>query len=159
MWCSSSFSSQSLFRHFADFLHWLELDASVDSWQRWHLATTNARHTSCLRQLQTYLTRTAPISMILVVSSMAAIEVSETFPVTLAFQRELLCASLAIGAIISAFVLFFVADSGSTRRLVKVATARNPRCFQPLLSTRLYEVCSDACRASGLASSFCGAFV
>lgn len=108
-------------QHFSNFLSWLELDPSLDSWQRWHDSNQETiRNSTVAKRFRIYLSRTAIARFINVLSAMAAFEVSELPPTSVPYQREQLSISLGIGAVASAVLLFFIADSGSTRRLVKV---------------------------------------
>lgn len=155
----ATFSSQTLSTHFREFLHWLYLDPSVDSWQRWHdsyMATL--RSFSLKDRLNVYITRVAAVRVVFILVSMAALEASDAPPTTLSIQRDLLSISMGLGAITIAFVLFVVADSGSTRRLFKVGSTPCETDFpccppavhapvRPLSSGRCHSLLRPLCTA------------
>lgn len=117
----ASFSALSLFQHFSYFLKWLELDPASDSWQRWHNSNQRVlRNFSFLKRLAFYCIRVLPGRLILIVSSMAAFEVSELPPTSLPYHREQLSLVLGMWALLSALLLYFIGDSGSTRHICKV---------------------------------------
>lgn len=117
----STFASQSIFEHFTDLLEWFENDASADSWTSWHESNLAWIHKLPLKQrVSIYLVQFVPVRIILIISSLVALEVNELTPVSLGAQRELLSLTVGLGAVITAAVAFAVSYPVSLRHMFQV---------------------------------------